>query len=83
MMKNLKRKIFFWEAFLKPFEIVPINEESTWHYGVIYRILSQRGELIGTNALWIAATALAHQLPLATQNTNESQRVPGLNVIAV
>ncbi len=71
------------ETFLKPFEIVPINEESAWHYGVAYRILAQSGERIGSNDLWIAATALAHRLPLATQNTGEFQRVPGLTVVAV
>ena len=72
-----------WKKFLKPFEVVPINEETTWRYGVIYRDLSRRGELIGTNDLWIAATALAHQLPLATGNTNQFKRVPALNVVPV
>ena len=60
-----------------------INAETAWHYGVQYRDLAKRGELIGTNDLWIAASALAHQLPLATGNTNEFQRVSGLSVIGV
>jgi tRNA(fMet)-specific endonuclease VapC len=72
-----------WERFIKPFEILPINAETTWHYGVQYRALAKRGELIGTNDLWIAATALAHQLPVATANLGEFQRVDGLQVVAV
>ena len=72
-----------WEKFLMPFELVPINAETTWQYGVQYRDLAKRGELIGTNDLWIAATALAHQLPVATSNTGEFQRVSGLKVVAV
>lgn len=72
-----------WERFLKPYEMVPIDAEATWHYGVQYRELSKRGELIGTNDLWIAATALAHQLPLATGNGNEFRSVKGLTVVSV
>lgn len=72
-----------WEEFLKPFECVSIDAEATWHYGVQYQQLAKRGELIGTNDLWIAATALAHRLPLATGNTREFRRVCGLTVIEV
>ncbi|HEY6565043.1 MAG TPA: type II toxin-antitoxin system VapC family toxin [Pirellulaceae bacterium] len=72
-----------WERFLKPYEMVPIDAEATWHYGAQYRALSKRGELIGTNDLWIAATALAHQLPLATGNGHEFKRVKGLAVVSV
>ena len=72
-----------WEKFLEPFELVPINCEVSWHYGVQYRALATRGELIGSNDLWIAATALAHQLPLATGNAGEFERVKGLRITPV
>lgn len=72
-----------WEKFLLPFELVPIDAGSAWHYGRIYRELAGRGELIGGNDLWIAATAVAHQLPLATGNAKEFLRVPGLMVVEV
>lgn len=72
-----------WERFLKPYEVVPINTAATWHYGVQYRSLAKNGQLIGSNDLWIAATALAHQMPVATGNTMEFQRVNGLHVIQV
>ena len=36
--------------------------------------------LIGANDMWIAATALAKGLGVATKNRNEFSRVPGLQV---
>ncbi len=72
-----------WERFLLPFELLPINAETAWHYGVQYRDLARRGQLIGTNDLWIAATALAHELPLATGNAREFERIRELSVIGV
>lgn len=72
-----------WERFLLPFERVPINAEASWHYGVQYKKLASRGDLIGANDLWIAATALAHQLPVATGNIKEFRRIAGLDVVAV
>ena len=38
--------------------------------------------LIGTNDLWIAATALAHSMPEVTRNSAQFARVPGLDVVA-
>jgi predicted nucleic acid-binding protein len=40
------------------------------------------GRLIGTNDLWIAATALAHRRPVVTNKVAELSRVEGLDVIA-
>ena len=70
-----------WEEFLNPFDVLPINEQVSWNYGQIYRELASRGELIGTNDLWIAATALAHQQPLVTGNVKEFSRVSGLAIM--
>ena len=72
-----------WERFLLPFEMLPINADAAWHFGVQYRELAGRGELIGSNDLWIAATALAHQLPLVTGNAREFERVRGLRVVGI
>lgn len=59
------------------------DAEAAWHYGDQYRSLASQGELIGSNDLWIAATALAHELPLATGNLQEFERVRGLKVVVV
>ena len=72
-----------WERFLLPFEMLTINAEAAWHYGEQNRLLAKDGQLIGSNDLWIAATALAHGLPLATVNVAEFGRVQGLTVVGV
>jgi predicted nucleic acid-binding protein len=46
----------------------------------LYRQLAKQGKLIGTNDLWIAATALAHGHGIVTNNRDEFSRVPGLVV---
>jgi tRNA(fMet)-specific endonuclease VapC len=72
-----------WKKFLFPFELLSIEAEAAWHYGDQYRLLSGQGQLIGGNDLWIAATALAHEMPLATGNVKEFERVQGLRVVGV
>lgn len=72
-----------WEEALAPYEMLKITPETAWIYGVIYRDLSKRGELIGTNDMWIAATALTHGLPVATGNVREFEKVDGLLVVPV
>ncbi len=37
---------------------------------------------IGANDMWIAATALVHQMPVVTNNPDEFRRVAGLEVMA-
>jgi predicted nucleic acid-binding protein len=71
-----------WEAFLSPFEVLPIDHEVAWEYGRIFRFLKQNGMLIGTNDLWIAATAVAYGMPLVSRNVTEFLRVPGLRVLS-
>lgn len=70
-----------WEQFLAPFHVLPFTLDVAWHYGQTFRYLRDNGLLIGTNDLWIAATALAHNFPLATRNARHFRRVPGLKVM--
>ena len=69
-----------WERLCRPYPILPWTKEISWHYGETYRALAPKGQLIGGNDLWIAATALAHGFGVVTNNTNEFRRVPGLVV---
>lgn len=69
-----------WEQLCRPYPILPWTTEVAWHYGGIYRMLAATGPLIGTNDLWIAATALAYNCGLVTNNHHEFRRVPGLVV---
>ena len=69
-----------WERLCRPYPILPWSSEIAWRYGEIYRHLAARGQLIGANDMWIAATALAHGYGLVTSNRDEFGRVPGLVV---
>lgn len=71
-----------WEHLCRPYPILPWTMEVAWHYGEVYRSLAAKGQLIGTNDLWIAATALAHGHGVVTNNHDEFRRVDGLLVEA-
>ncbi len=69
-----------WESFLSPFHILPCSRDVCWAYGRAYRYLQENGLLIGSNDLWIAASALVHQMSVVTRNRRHYGRVPGLRV---
>jgi tRNA(fMet)-specific endonuclease VapC len=69
-----------WEDFVAPFQVLPCTRDVCWEYGRAYRYLQENGLLIGSNDLWIAATALAHQAAVVTRNVKHYRRVPGLSV---
>lgn len=61
-------------------EVVAFDSQVTDVYGRLRTHLERRGTPIGPLDLQIAATALAHDLPLVTNNTREFQRVPDLRL---
>lgn len=69
-----------WEGFLRPFYVLRWTPDVAWHYGRSYRYLADTGRLIGANDLWIAATALAYEMPVVTANEEHFRRVPHLEV---
>ena len=70
-----------WQELVGRFNLLIPDLECSWQYGQAFRYLKDNGMLIGANDLWIAATALAHALPLVTRNEEHFRRVPGLQVI--
>jgi predicted nucleic acid-binding protein len=72
-----------WDEAFAPHEMLEITRETGWIDGAVCRDLAPRGELIETNDLWIAATAMTHVLPLATGNAREFGRVRGFTVVQV
>ncbi|MCL2366316.1 MAG: type II toxin-antitoxin system VapC family toxin [Oscillospiraceae bacterium] len=67
-------------AFLSIYEIVPFDETAAGYYARIRAKLESAGMLIGNNDITIAATALAHNGVIVTNNTGEFSRVDDLVV---
>jgi tRNA(fMet)-specific endonuclease VapC len=60
--------------------VVPFDEAATERYGSLRSLLEARGSPIGPLDTLIAAHALSLGWRLATHNTREFRRVPGLRV---
>ena len=72
----------FVEHLLTQLPAIPITERVARVHAEIWAQLQERGEPIGAHDLWIAATALAHGMAVATTSATDFQRVHGLRVVA-
>lgn len=61
-------------------EPIPVDERVAAAWAELRTALRRTGRKIATNDGWIAATAIAHKLPLATQD-GDFDDLPGLDVI--
>ncbi len=69
------------DEFLLPLEILPFDLDAAGKYGEIRAALEKRGMPIGPLDMLIAAQAVSRCLTLATNNTREFKRVPGLDCV--
>jgi tRNA(fMet)-specific endonuclease VapC len=60
---------------------IPITEPVARMHAEIWADLTECGEPIGAHDLWIAVTAVAHDLGVATRNGSHFARVPGLRIV--
>ena len=60
--------------------MLPFDSDCAREYGRIASLLERSGKKIGHNDLFIAATALANNAVLVTNNMDEFKRVPGLSL---
>lgn len=65
---------------VESFELLPVTRQVADIYARIARELRERGRLIGSNDLWIAAAALEKDWILVTRNTTQFARVPDLKL---
>jgi tRNA(fMet)-specific endonuclease VapC len=72
----------FVEHLLAGLQAIPISERVARVHAEVWAQLAQQGQVIGAHDLWIAATAVAHGLAVATGNPADFERVPGLRVLA-
>lgn len=68
------------DALLAAITVQPLPADAAQHYGNTRAQLEAAGTPIGCNDLWIAAHALAHNMTLVTNNTQEFEQVAGLRV---
>src|SRR5580765_8233827 len=65
------RRRAFVEHLLAGLQAIPITEPVARVHADVWAQLAKRGQVIGAHDLWIAATAIAHGLSLATGNAAE------------
>lgn len=75
-----ERRLQFIEGLLGFVSVLAFDLETARVHSRIWADLAARGQTIGPHDLIIAATALAHDLPIATLNPEHFQRVEGLQV---
>ncbi len=74
------RRLAYVEAILARFRVLEIDLAAARSHAELWAYLAARGQMIGVHDSWIAAACIAGDLTLATANTREFGRVPGLRV---
>jgi tRNA(fMet)-specific endonuclease VapC len=80
--RRTQRRAFV-EKVLADLETLPVTLEVARVHAEIWAQLQAAGRVIGAHDLWIAATAIVHDLRVATCNPGEFEGVPGLSVLGV
>lgn len=62
------------------FEALPVDEAVCDAWALLVSRLRRAGRKVPVNDSWIAATALAHGVPIVTQDS-DYERLPGIDVI--
>jgi tRNA(fMet)-specific endonuclease VapC len=68
------------DEFVSFVEVMPLPVAASRKYGEIRCFLESKGQIIGSNDLWIAAHAVSANLILVTNNEREFRRVPDLRI---
>ncbi|MCG8479261.1 MAG: type II toxin-antitoxin system VapC family toxin [Spirochaetales bacterium] len=76
----VERTFEFFSDRLRPYTVLPLDTRIAWRYGVLSRTMRRKGNRVGDNDLWIAATALERTIPLLTRNVRHFSRIDGLDV---
>lgn len=74
----LQERLLRAERELARFEILPLSLETVKISSEIQAYLERRGETIGSNDIFIAATAIQYRLTLATRDSTHFSRIPEL-----
>lgn len=74
-------QLSFWSGVLKRIMVLPIDEAVSQTAVDINAVLKRKRKQIGMAGLFIAATAVANNFPLATLNKKHFDRIDGLTII--
>ena len=74
-------QLAFWDNILQALIVIPLDEISVDTAVEINSILKKKRKQIGIADLFIAATAVARNLPFATLNRKHFNRIDMLNII--
>lgn len=74
------RRQAFVEGLLARFPLIEIDLQIARAHAALWSALAQQGQMIGMNDSWIAASCIARDLTLVTENVKEFGCVPGLRV---
>lgn len=74
------KRLAFVEAVLIAFPVLEIDLATARFHAQLWNDLEEAGIMIGLNDSWIAATCLAHDFAIVTDNVREFARVPDLRV---
>jgi len=75
-------QIGFWDDFFSSFTIFPFDIEASKKAVSIYQKLKIANKLIEIPDLFIASTAIVHNLPCATLNKKHFQRITELELVS-
>ena len=71
----------FWTNFLKSIKVIPFDLISSYEAIGIYKLLKMQNQMIDLADLIIAATAIAHNLNLATLNLKHFSKISNLHIL--
>ena len=81
ILKGDKKKDKFWVTFFKETKILPFDDKCSQIAAKIYEELQQRNNLIGTDDILIASTAIRHDYKLATLNKKDFDKINSIGLI--
>ena len=77
--REQNRKIYL--SFCAPYSVLDVTQKVADKYGIIKANLQKHGHILPENDMWIAATALANDMTVVTQDKHFSV-IEGLTVIS-
>jgi len=76
-----ENQLAFWNNVFRSMTILPFDEACVDSAVLINAVLKRKRKQIGIADLFIAATAMSHQLPIATLNRKHFERVDDLRIL--